>query len=179
MFSLEDERRRKINLGGVSVTSSQASILERVHAQRVARAENKRRADSATRIQAWYRGMREARTVRIELRKLFEEDVLSLTALRCLVLIGKDDEVLSTWASSVLANGKCWNRHLTTSLLIFLRSGIRPCKRSSKTSLESSRASGEPALVTINSGQTLVSLSRFPSAVYLISLAGPQTQNFI
>jgi len=120
MFSLEDERRRKINLGGVSVTASQASILERVHAQRVARAENKKRTDSAIRIQAWYRGMREARAVRRELKKLFMYDALSLTALRCLVLIGKDDEVLSTWASSGLANGNCLSRRLITAPLICL-----------------------------------------------------------
>ena len=119
MFSLGDERRRKINLGGVSVTSSQASILERVHAQRVARAETKRRTDGAIRIQAWYRGLREARAVRKELRKLFSADVLSLTGLRCLVLIGRDDEVLSTWVTSVLASGEGWPRHFSfaTALL--------------------------------------------------------------
>lgn len=107
MFSLQGERRRRINLGGVSATSSQASILERVHAQRQARAENKRRTDCAVKIQAWYRGLKEARVVRRELRKLFLEDVQSLTALRCLVLIGRDDEVLSTWVTSVLVDEGC------------------------------------------------------------------------
>jgi hypothetical protein len=119
MFSLEGERRRKINLGGVSATSSQASILERVHAQRLARAETKRRVDSATRIQAWYRGLREARALRMELRKLFAEDVLSLTAMRCLVLIGRDDGVLSTWAASVLAGGEGLTHDLPTDNLPF------------------------------------------------------------
>ena len=113
MFSLDNERRRKINLGGASVTSTHASILERVHAQRVARAETKRRVDSAIRIQAWYRGLREARAVRKELKILFTKDVLSLTALRCLVLIGKDDELLSTWVQCVMAGGEGSTPHFS------------------------------------------------------------------
>lgn len=103
MFSLQDERRRKINLGGISATATQASILQGVHAARLARAQEKKRTDSTIRIQAWYRGLREAKRTRIELRELFMKDVLSLTALRCLVLIGKDDEVLTIWVSSMLA----------------------------------------------------------------------------
>ncbi len=98
-----NERRRKINLGGTSATATQASILEGVHAARLARAQHKRRNDNAIRIQAWYRGLREAKRTRMELKELFMKDVLSLTALRCLVLIGKDDEVLSIWTSSMLA----------------------------------------------------------------------------
>jgi len=103
MFSLQDERRKKINLGGTSGTATQASILEGVHAARLARAHHKKRTDSTIRIQAWYRGLREAKRTRTKLKELFMKDVLSLTALRCLVLIGKDNEVLSIWASRMLA----------------------------------------------------------------------------
>ncbi len=103
MFNLVDERKRKINLGGISITSTPASILERVQAERLARAQQKRRIDNAIRIQAWYRGLKEARDTRREMQKLFEADILSLTGLRCLVLIGRNEDVLSTWVTKVLA----------------------------------------------------------------------------
>jgi len=103
MFNLVDERKRKINLGGTSITSTPASILERVQAERLARAQQKRRIDNAIKVQAWYRGLKEARETRSELQKLFKADILSLTGLRCLVLIGRDEDVLSTWVTKVLA----------------------------------------------------------------------------
>ncbi|KAF9522169.1 HECT-domain-containing protein [Crepidotus variabilis] len=106
MFSFENERRRKINLGGASASSSQTSIFERVQAERQARAEHKRRTESATQIQAFYRGSKEKHAARAEMRKAFEADVLSLTGLRCLVLMGQDDEVLTTWVQRVLEGGE-------------------------------------------------------------------------
>jgi ubiquitin-protein ligase E3 C len=100
-----DEWKRKINLGGVSSTNTQAAILNRVQAERAARAEHKQRTESAVRIQAWYRGLVDARATRQEMRKAFNADVMGLTGLRCLVLIGKDDEVLGTWTRAVLQLG--------------------------------------------------------------------------
>lgn len=106
MFNLVDERKRKINLGGVSITSTPASILERVQAERLARTEQKRRADSVIKIQAWFRGLKEARETRRELQEIFEADILGLTGLRCLVLIGRNEDILSTWVTNVLVGGE-------------------------------------------------------------------------
>jgi len=100
-----NERKRSINLGGVSSAATPASILGRVHAERQARAEHRQRTDSATRIQAWYRGISDARASRIQMRKAFEADVIGLTGLRCLVLIGKDNEVLGKWSRAILELG--------------------------------------------------------------------------
>jgi ubiquitin-protein ligase E3 C len=100
-----NERKRNINLGGVSSSTTPASILGQVHAERQARAEHRQRTESTIRIQAWYRGIRDARAAKIHMRRAFEADVLGLTGLRCLVLIGKDDEVLGKWSKAILALG--------------------------------------------------------------------------
>lgn len=100
-----DEWKRKINLGGASSSASQASILNRVQAERAARAEHKQRAEAATRIQAWYRGVLVARVAREHMRRAFEGDVLGLTGLRCLVLMRKDNSALGTWSKAVLQAG--------------------------------------------------------------------------
>jgi len=106
MFNFGDERKRKINLGGVSGSTSHTAILQRVQNERLARQEQKRRTDSAVKIQAWYRGLHEARRMKQEMRKAFASDVLGLTGLRCLVLIGRDEEVLGQWARAVLDGGE-------------------------------------------------------------------------
>ena len=100
-----DEWKRKINLGGVSSAASQSSILNQVQAERQARAQHKHRTENAIRIQAWYRGVRDARGAKIEMRRAFEADVMGLMGLRCLVLIGSDDEVLGKWSKAVLELG--------------------------------------------------------------------------
>ncbi|KDR77942.1 hypothetical protein GALMADRAFT_244909 [Galerina marginata CBS 339.88] len=105
MTSFGDERKRKINLGGVSTATSQAAILNRVQAERQARAELKLRSEKAVRIQAWWRGNLEAREARRQMKRAFEGDVTGLTGLRCLVLIGRDDEVLGTWAAAMVQLG--------------------------------------------------------------------------
>ncbi|KIM38451.1 hypothetical protein M413DRAFT_447711 [Hebeloma cylindrosporum] len=103
--SFGDEWKRKINLGGVSSAASQSSILNQVQAERQARAQHKDRTEKAIRIQAWYRGVKGARLAKSEMRSSFESDVMGLTGLRCLVLIGKDDEVLGKWSRAVLELG--------------------------------------------------------------------------
>lgn len=94
-----DERgRREINLGGLSSASSQAAILDQARTRRMERELQRKREECATRIQAWWRGCREARRVRQELRQVFREQVTGLTALRCLILVGCDEELLSLWS---------------------------------------------------------------------------------
>ncbi|KAJ3505226.1 hypothetical protein NLJ89_g7531 [Agrocybe chaxingu] len=119
MFPFDSERKRKINLGGASSSSSSTSILRNVHAEREARAAHRLRTDSATRIQTWYRGVKASGQTREEMKAMFEADVTGLRGLRCLVLIcrrsraGKNveklsrdgEEALSRWAGEVGALG--------------------------------------------------------------------------
>ncbi|CAA7268561.1 unnamed protein product [Cyclocybe aegerita] len=129
--NFDSERRRKINLGGASSSSSSTSILRNVHAEREARAAHRLRTDSATRIQAWYRGVKASRRTREEMKAMFEADVKGLTGLRCLVLIcrrsraGKNmdklsrdgEEALSRWAGEIGALGPhaLWTPVLSSS----------------------------------------------------------------
>ena len=62
--------------------------------------------EKAIQIQAWWRGVREAKHTKMEMRKAFEADVIGITGLRCLVLIGRDEEVLSRWSKAMLELGK-------------------------------------------------------------------------
>ncbi|KAG2125194.1 HECT-domain-containing protein [Suillus cothurnatus] len=101
-----DERRREINLGGSSsVTTSQAAILNQARARRIERETVRKRQESAVTIQAWWRGITDARRVRQELREQFRGDITGLTGLRCLVLIGQDTNFLDRWAAEVLSQG--------------------------------------------------------------------------
>ena len=86
--------------------TTHAAIIDRVREERSIRAQQKRRVEKAIRIQAWWRGIREAKYTKMEMRKAFEADVTGITGLRCLVLIGKDEEVLSRWSKAMLELGK-------------------------------------------------------------------------
>lgn len=97
----DERRRREINLGGSTSVSSQAAILDQARAQRMEREAQRKREESAIRIQAWWRGAREAQRVRQQLRQAFREQVTGLTALRCLVLVGQDEELLSLWSVTI------------------------------------------------------------------------------
>jgi ubiquitin-protein ligase E3 C len=97
----DDRRRREINLGGSTSVSSQAAILDQARARRMEREAQRKRGESAIRIQAWWRGACEARRVRQQLRRVFQEQVTGLTALRCLVLVGQDEELLSLWSERI------------------------------------------------------------------------------
>jgi ubiquitin-protein ligase E3 C len=99
-----DDRRRLINLGGVSSASSHATILEQAKALRSERLDNKRKEEKAIRLQAWWRGLTAARTARAQMRTAFQDDVTGITGLRCLVLIG-DDQMLAKWSEAVYAMG--------------------------------------------------------------------------
>ncbi|KII83229.1 hypothetical protein PLICRDRAFT_180633 [Plicaturopsis crispa FD-325 SS-3] len=124
----DDERnRRKINLGGASSASSHAAILDQAKARRMEREAQRLRADSAVRLQAWWRGVHEAKKVKAEMRRVFEGDVLGLTGLRCLVLIGRDEEVLGAWSSAMteetlLKNDESWKVLVRQASLLLLQS---------------------------------------------------------
>ena len=100
------KRRREINLGGTSsAATSHSSLLQDVRQRRMQRDEQKRRHTSATRIQSWWRGRRQAALVRQELRTMFLQNVTNVTGLRCLVLIGKDEELLGVWSHKFVLEG--------------------------------------------------------------------------
>lgn len=99
------KRRREINLGGATAHSTQASILQEAKARRQQRDDLRRKQEGATKIQCWWRGRRQAEVVKIQLRETFSEDVTSLTALRCLVLIGRDEALLGQWSTAAVSAG--------------------------------------------------------------------------
>ncbi|KXN82656.1 hypothetical protein AN958_02333 [Leucoagaricus sp. SymC.cos] len=118
-----DERRRRINLGGASTNAGERDVLRNARKEREERREIRRRQENAIKIQAWWRGINEARRTRRELRKTFEADPTSLSGLRCLVLMGHDEEVLGKW--SCVMNEEALFRPLTgkdsASWLVLLR----------------------------------------------------------
>ncbi|KAI5986179.1 HECT-domain-containing protein [Pisolithus albus] len=101
LFGDDHKRKRKIDLGGSKSATSHAAILERAKAERFKREVLRRREESALKIQSWWRGTLEARSVKRHMRQLFLQDMTSLTGLRCLVLIGQDDDLLQQWSAAV------------------------------------------------------------------------------
>ncbi|KAJ3743655.1 HECT-domain-containing protein [Lentinula detonsa] len=108
-----DRRRRQINLGGASTSTSHTSILDQAKLRREERIEQKRRSDSAVKIQAWWRGTKEHQRVRQELRKNLEDalnrgDLLRLDTLRMLVIVSQkktNDTLLSQWSQKLVYYG--------------------------------------------------------------------------
>ena len=74
-----DDRKRKINLGGVLPVTTHAAIIDRVREERSIRAQQKCRVEKAIRMQAWWSGVREVRYTKMEMRKAFEADVTGIT----------------------------------------------------------------------------------------------------
>jgi len=95
------ESKRQINLGGRSTAQSSSYLLSRAHAERAKREEDRRRNESAVRIQAWFRGAKDARDVRRHMKQVFLEQPTSLTGLRSLVLLRRDEEALSVWSAAI------------------------------------------------------------------------------
>lgn len=108
-----DRRRRQINLGGASSSTSHSSILDQAKLRREERIEQKRRTDSAVKVQAWWRGTKEQQRVRLELRRNLEEaldkgELLRLNTLRMLVVVNRKqtpDTTLSKWSRNIIQYG--------------------------------------------------------------------------
>jgi hypothetical protein len=101
----DPEQKRKINLGGATRVSSASAILDSVKAQREERQELKRRQDAAVRVQAWWRGRSQSKWAKKEMKSAFKDDILGIRGLRCLVLMGLDEEALGLWSQAVLNGG--------------------------------------------------------------------------
>jgi len=97
-----DERRRPINLGGAaSSASTHAAILDQAKARRQEREDGRRREEGAVRVQAWWRGVRSARSARRQMKDAFAGDVRGIGGLRCLVFGGGDEDVLGVWSGAM------------------------------------------------------------------------------
>ena len=106
LFGEDDRKRRNINLGGRSTSSTHTSILDEARLRREERLNRLKRQQSVIRIQAWWRGKREARTVRTQLRHTLDQDPTGINGLRSAVLIGQDEESLAIWSRNALQTGE-------------------------------------------------------------------------
>jgi ubiquitin-protein ligase E3 C len=98
---LDGRRKRQINLGGLSSNASQTALLEQAKTRREERDAQKRRAEAAVRVQAWWRGESEGKRVRNGLKQVLRDDTKGINGLRALVLIGRDEDALALWSSSM------------------------------------------------------------------------------
>ena len=101
-----NKRRRQINLGGTHTATSHNDILHDAKLRRLQREEHKRRQDAALHIQRIWRSHLARATARQSLRATFDQDPSTLTALRCLVLLGQDEDALGRWSTLILASSK-------------------------------------------------------------------------
>lgn len=106
LFGADDRKRRNINLGGRPTSSTHTSILDEARLRREERQSQLKRQQSAIRIQAWWRGKREARAVRVQLRHALDQDSAGIDGLRAVVLVGQDEESLAIWSRNVLQSGE-------------------------------------------------------------------------
>lgn len=113
---LGDEHKRRIDLGGSSRVASASDLLDSVKAQREARLEQKRRQDAAVKVQAWWRGRSQTEKVKDEMMATFRNDIMGITGLRCLVLMGLDEEALGLWSQTV-ANASRGMSNLRASMV--------------------------------------------------------------
>ena len=106
LFGTDDRKRRNINLGGRSTSSTHTSILDEARLRREERQSQLKQQQSAIRIQSWWRGKREARVLRVQLRHILDQDPAGISGLRAVVLIGQDEESLEIWSHNVLQSGE-------------------------------------------------------------------------
>lgn len=106
LFGADDRRRRNINLGGRSTSSTHTSILDEARLRREERQSQLKQQRSAIRIQSWWRGKQETRALRVQLRHILDQDPTGINGLRATVLIGQDEESLEIWSRNVLQSGE-------------------------------------------------------------------------
>lgn len=106
LFDADNRKRRNINLGGRSTSSTHTSILDEARLRREERQNQLKRQQSAIQIQAWWRGKREFRIVRNQLRYALERDPVGINGLRAVALIGQNEESLAIWSHNVLQSGE-------------------------------------------------------------------------
>jgi ubiquitin-protein ligase E3 C len=105
MLPFDQEKHRKINLGGTTLVSSQTDILHGAKLRRAEREETRRRHESALRIQSSWRSLQQYRVTKKHLAEILQDDVLGINGMRALVLIGKDEVLLAQWSEAVISAG--------------------------------------------------------------------------
>lgn len=103
------ERRKQINLGGASSSTSHSSIIDQAKLRREERIILQKQTNSAVKLQAWWRGLKEQQQLRVQLRKKLEDalnkgDLLSLETLRMLVVVGRDT-IVNSWSEKLVEHG--------------------------------------------------------------------------
>ncbi len=102
LFDGSGRQRRVMNLGGAAAASHR-EVFEQAKASRLARLEERRREEAATKIQALWRGILERRRLYPELRRRVGVDIAGLDAMKCLALLPGDDEALGQWSHAMCA----------------------------------------------------------------------------
>lgn len=167
-----NKRRRAINLGGTHTATTHTDILQEARLRRLQRNDHKRRQDAATLIQRSWRSYLALSSARRSLRSKFDQDVSSLTALRCLVLLGHDEDALGRWSTVILASRKGAHRPSSSSppsaFLIALHRYPHPVRSQLACTLSKSlhHASSLPLL------KLTVRLSTLPSSLRLTIYSG-------
>ncbi|KAF7322217.1 HECT-domain-containing protein [Mycena kentingensis (nom. inval.)] len=92
--------RRQINLGGSSSNTTLASLTDQAKARRNERQLAKRQLDAATRIQAWWRACATRKDVRLR-----EGNLDGVHGLRCVVFLGRNEELLGAWSRNMASKG--------------------------------------------------------------------------
>jgi hypothetical protein len=105
MYIFGEEKKRRINLGGASSATTSTSILDEARHRRLEREDRRRRNENAIRIQAWWRGRLGAEAMKVHLRQVLAQNPDEITALRCLVLLGKDVGALTRWSEDSIRKG--------------------------------------------------------------------------
>ncbi|KZT44623.1 ubiquitin protein ligase [Sistotremastrum suecicum HHB10207 ss-3] len=104
-FLGDSGRRRNINLGG-KTAASHASILDQAKTQRLERETQRRKYESAIKVQAWYRGRSEARRAKAQMQRDFDAGSSPHAGARYLALFGQEDEYrLNAWSLAVIKGG--------------------------------------------------------------------------
>lgn len=106
LFAGNESRQRRINLGGTSAVASHDELLQQARAIRNERQLARQRQEAAIRLQAAWRGQLSRRAAKEELRILFDQNPYGLNAMRCLVLLGNDEERLGRWSEAIISMGE-------------------------------------------------------------------------
>ncbi|TEB27548.1 HECT-domain-containing protein [Coprinellus micaceus] len=161
---LGGEHKRRINLGGSSRVASASDLLDSVKAQREARLERKRRQDAAVKVQAWWRGRSQTEKVKDEMRATFRNDVMGITGLRCLVLMGLDEDALGLWSHTVANASReqvyslALTQHATSWLTLIRRVALLLLTSVSQSPQSAHSASHLKALETFLSPKTAIAV---------------------
>lgn len=104
-------RPRQIDLGGSKSTYSQEALLDTLKAQREQRNDHRRRVESASKLQAWWRGTSDARAVREQQRRRFDDSHGPPVEWTRLLMVGwrgsdADWSRLGRWSRTVVEAGE-------------------------------------------------------------------------